>query len=192
MLRLLVARFRQGHFDYDAAVNPWVTIPESVVGQPSHLAKAREAAAKSIVLLKNGPRVPSSSNSSSSGGGGLSEEAGQAVLPTLPLQLSALTNITVVGPLANQSELLLGNYYGNPAGGQLLSPWEALQKRVAGWNAGAPAGGPGAAGGRTVGLNLIPGADVVGGGECSRGGALCACGRGLTGRGMSESCCSCK
>ena len=32
----------------------------------------------------------------------------------------------VIGPLAQQTELLLGNYYGNPAG-RLMSPYEAMQ-----------------------------------------------------------------
>lgn len=76
---------------------------------------------------------------------------------TLPLQLPELRRITVVGPLANQSELLLGNYYGKPAG-KLLSPWEAMQQRVAQHNAQAGAK-------QQVQLDLVDCYDLLWGGR---------------------------
>ena len=48
------ARFRLGHFD-DPERIPYSKIPASVVGSQAHLVLAREAALKSIVLLKNEP-----------------------------------------------------------------------------------------------------------------------------------------
>lgn len=101
-------------------VNPYLTIPTSVVGSPEHMALARQAAAESIVLLKNGPPRP-----------------GAAATLTLPLQLPSLRNVTVVGPLANQSALLLGNYFGKPAGGcnEGTGRWQAGCRSMmdAGW-----------------------------------------------------------
>lgn len=60
-----------------------------------------------------------------------------------------------MGPLATQSELLLGNYYGPPAG-QLLTPFEAVRQRVDRYNAKYQ---------RSVGTNFVRGCDVVGSGE---------------------------
>lgn len=48
----LLRRFKLGHFDPPEA-NPYSQIPPSVIGHPRHLSLAVEAAAKSIVLLKN-------------------------------------------------------------------------------------------------------------------------------------------
>lgn len=56
--RVLLARATLGHFDGPDDDNPFRRIPPSVVGSPEHLALAREAAAKSIVLLKNIPAGP--------------------------------------------------------------------------------------------------------------------------------------
>jgi len=66
-------RFRLGEFDPDER-NPYATIDESVILRPEHAALSREAARKSIVLLKN--------------------EGG-----ALPLAEGKLRNVAVVGPL---------------------------------------------------------------------------------------------
>jgi beta-glucosidase len=83
--RVLRTRFRLGLFDPEEA-NPYSRIPEAVIGSAEHRRLAREAAVKSLVLLKNA--------------GGL-----------LPLRKD-LRMVYVTGPLAADAQVLLGNYYG--------------------------------------------------------------------------------
>ncbi len=87
--RLFTARFRLGMFDPPEQVS-YAQIPYSVVDSPEHRALALEAARQSLVLLKNE--------------GGL-----------LPLNKDTLTSIAVVGPNANETLVLTGNYMGTPA-----------------------------------------------------------------------------
>ena len=47
-----ILRFRLGFFD-PADIVPWSNVPESVIGSDAHRRLAREAAVKSLVLLKN-------------------------------------------------------------------------------------------------------------------------------------------
>ncbi|MBN2371644.1 MAG: glycoside hydrolase family 3 C-terminal domain-containing protein [Vicinamibacteria bacterium] len=82
---LLATRFRLGLFDPEDD-NPYAGIGMEVVGSQEHRELAREAARKSIVLLKN--------------------ENG-----TLPLSRN-LDKIYVAGPVATDVQALLGNYYG--------------------------------------------------------------------------------
>ena len=86
--RLFRARFRLGMFDPPARV-PYAAIPPDSNDSPAHRALAREAAVKSIVLLKNE--------------GGL-----------LPLKPTART-IAVIGPDADNLDALVANYHGTPA-----------------------------------------------------------------------------
>jgi beta-glucosidase len=86
--RLFAARFRLGMFDPPALV-PWSGTPMSVVESPAHRALAREAARASIVLLEN------------RGG----------ALPLAP----GLRRLAVVGPTADDVDVLLGNYHGEPS-----------------------------------------------------------------------------
>ena len=44
----------------------------------------------------------------------------------LPLDASRLKRVVVLGPHANSSEMLFGNYYGNPAG-HVITPFEAVK-----------------------------------------------------------------
>ncbi len=74
-------------------------IPYSVVECPEHLAKAREAAEKSCVLLKND---------------GL-----------LPLDASKLKTVGVIGPNANNRVSLIGNYHGTSS--RYVTVLEGLQ-----------------------------------------------------------------
>ena len=83
--RLLIARFELGDFDPDE-LNSWTKIPESVVASDAHKALAYEMARKSIVLLQNRDGV-------------------------LPLDR---TDIVVMGPNANDSVMMWGNYAGYP------------------------------------------------------------------------------
>jgi len=85
--RLFAARIRLGMFDPPEA-SPYYNIPDSEMDSPAHRALALRAARESIVLLKNN---------------GL-----------LPLKKS-VKRILVVGPLADQVPVLLGNYNGQPS-----------------------------------------------------------------------------
>ena len=84
--RLLQARFELGDFDTDDDVE-WTKIPMSVVASKEHHELALQMARESIVLLQNKGNI-------------------------LPLDKSA--KIAVVGPNANDSVMLWGNYNGVP------------------------------------------------------------------------------
>jgi beta-glucosidase len=87
LARLFAARIRMGMFDPPEA-SPYANIPDSEMDSPAHRALALRAARESMVLLKNN---------------GL-----------LPLKKS-VKRILVVGPLADQVPVLLGNYNGQPS-----------------------------------------------------------------------------
>ncbi len=93
--RLLIARFKLGDFDPDDMV-PWTKIPESVVASKEHKQLALQMARESIVLLKNSPLTSSSKRL------------------TLPLEGIGSSNIVVMGPNANDSVMMWGNYSGYP------------------------------------------------------------------------------
>jgi beta-glucosidase len=86
--RLFTARFRLGMFDPDEQV-PYAQIPFSVVDSDEHRALALEVARQSLVLLKN--------------------ENG-----LLPLDKKRITSIAVIGPNADNTLVLTGNYMGTP------------------------------------------------------------------------------
>jgi beta-glucosidase len=88
LVRLFTARFRLGVFDPPAEV-PWSRLPESLIDSPAHRQLARQAAARAIVLLQN--------------------RAG--LLPLGP----AVERLAVVGPTADDEEVLLANYHGTPS-----------------------------------------------------------------------------
>jgi beta-glucosidase len=94
LARLLRARFALGMFDPPERV-PWAraadTLPSAaaLIDLPAHRALAREAAQKSIVLLRNEGAL-------------------------LPLRKD-LGTIAVIGPDADDVDLLLGNYNGLPS-----------------------------------------------------------------------------
>jgi beta-glucosidase len=99
--RLFLARFRLGMFDSPARVK-WARTPLSTLDQPAHRALARDIARKSIVLLKNRGGV-------------------------LPLEKS-LATIAVIGPNADQKEMLLGNYNGTPS--DPVTPLRGIREAV--------------------------------------------------------------
>jgi beta-glucosidase len=84
--KLMLARFRLGMFDPPDRV-PWSHLPYSVNQSPQHDALARRAADESIVLLKNDGVLPLSAN---------------------------VHRIAVIGPTADDTAPLLGNYHGTP------------------------------------------------------------------------------
>jgi beta-glucosidase len=99
--RLFVARFRLGMFDPDASV-PFAQIGMEQVSSLEHRAIALEAAEKSIVLLKNANH-------------------------TLPMT-NLPKNIAVVGPAADDPDVMLGNYYGTPS--RIVTPLAGLQQVI--------------------------------------------------------------
>ncbi len=86
--RLLRIRFELGMFDPPERV-PFAQIPFEVCGSPEHRELALEAARQSIVLLKNEGKM-------------------------LPLGKD-VKRVAVIGPLADDEMVLLGNYEGTPA-----------------------------------------------------------------------------
>jgi len=101
LARLLRARFRLGMFDPDARV-PYAATPLADNDSPAHRALALEAARKSIVLLTNGG--------------------------VLPLR-SDLRTIAVIGPSADDEDILLGNYNGIPR--EPVTPLAGIRRRAA-------------------------------------------------------------
>jgi beta-glucosidase len=85
LIRLFTARIRLGMFDPPSMV-PYDQIPATELDSPAHRALALRLADESMVLLKN-----------------------DGVLP-----LRSVRRIAVVGPLADQTAVLLGNYNGTP------------------------------------------------------------------------------
>ena len=100
--RLFRARFKLGMFDPPERV-PFASIPYSVNDSEEHRALALEATRQSIVLLKN---------------------AGDL----LPLRRD-LGTIAVIGPNADDVDVLLGNYNGIPA--DPITPLEGIRQAVA-------------------------------------------------------------
>jgi beta-glucosidase len=86
LVRLFTARMKLGMFDPPEMV-PYTKIDPKELDSAEHRTLAREIANKSMVLLKNDG--------------------------TLPLKQGAL-KIALVGPLADQTKYLLGNYNGSP------------------------------------------------------------------------------
>jgi beta-glucosidase len=99
--RLFEVRFRLGMFDPPERV-PWSALPPSVVDSPEHRALARQAAEKAIVLLEN--------------------RAG-----ALPFG-AGVRRIAVIGPTADDREVLLGNYHGTPS--SAVTILEGLRERA--------------------------------------------------------------
>jgi len=102
LIRLFTARIKLGMFDPPDMV-PYSKIDENELSSPAHRDLARKLADESIVLLKNDG--------------------------TLPLKATGV-RIAVIGPLANQTRVLLGNYNGTPT--HTVSILEGLRKEFAG------------------------------------------------------------
>ncbi len=99
--RLFTARFRLGMFDPPEQVR-YAQIPYEIIDSPEHRRLALQAARESIVLLKNE--------------GGL-----------LPLRKD-LKAIAVIGPNADDLQVLLGNYSGTPV--KAITPLEGIRKKI--------------------------------------------------------------
>jgi beta-glucosidase len=99
--RLFEARFRLGLFDPPEMVK-YAQTPFSANDSPEHRQLALEAARESIVLLKNEKN-------------------------TLPLRKD-LKTIAVIGPNADEAQVLLGNYSGQPS--RSTTPLQGIRQRV--------------------------------------------------------------
>ena len=93
--RLFTAQMKLGLLG-GATQGPYAQIPDTALNSPEHRALALKLARESIVLLKN------------SG--------------VLPIARDRIKRIAVIGPLADQVDVLLGNYHGQP-----LKPVTALE-----------------------------------------------------------------
>jgi beta-glucosidase len=102
LVRLFAARVKLGMFDPPEMV-PYTKIDEKLLDSAEHRAMALKIANESMILLKN-----------------------DGVLPIK----STGTKIAVIGPLANQTRVLLGNYTGIP--NHTVSILEGLKKEFAG------------------------------------------------------------
>jgi beta-glucosidase len=87
LLRVLVGRFDLGEMDDDALV-PWTKIPASVINNEEHRKLALDMARESITLLQNRNNI-------------------------LPLK-KTVKKIAVIGPNADNEQVLWGNYNGTP------------------------------------------------------------------------------
>jgi len=99
--RLLEARFKLGMFDPPEMV-PYSKIPITVLDSKQNQQLAIQAARKSIVLLKNQKNF-------------------------LPLKKNIRT-IAVIGPNANDEEVLLGNYNGTPS--NPITPLQGIKNKI--------------------------------------------------------------
>lgn len=97
--RLFMTRFKLGMFD-DANDTEYAAIPMEVVGSDSHLKLTEAASASSLVLLKNNGLLP----------------------------LSPDKKVAVIGPNANNEDVLLGNYNGIPI--NPITPLQGLEAHL--------------------------------------------------------------
>lgn len=98
--RLMAMRFRLGLFDPDSMVK-YAKIPFSENDSPRHHQLSLQASRESIVLLKNDNALPLKKD---------------------------LKTIAVIGPNADDEEVLLGNYNGQPS--VSVTPLEGITKKV--------------------------------------------------------------
>ena len=110
LVNSLALRFELGLFD-DITDQPYWHVPPGIVGAPEHVALSAKAAAASMVLVQN--------------------EGG--VLP-----LKAATSLAIVGPHANATRALLGNYLGQqcPGGYGDVACLRGVGQEIAARNAG--------------------------------------------------------
>ena len=95
--RLIVARYKLGEMD---GIDPWSSLPASIVEGAEHRALALRMAEESIVLLEN-----------------------NGVLP-----LKSTESIALVGPNAHDREMMWGNY--NPVPKETVTLLDALNARI--------------------------------------------------------------
>ena len=114
--KTLMGRFELGMFD-PADMLPWANIPASNISSEEHDALATQAARESMVLLEN-KSLPNPSE-------------GGALKPVLPLSKNIRT-LAVLGPNADDVEMLNGNYGGTPTDAHKHSLLSGIQAAVPG------------------------------------------------------------
>ena len=97
--RLMLARFRLGMFDNQKNI-PWSNIPVEILDNKAHKSMALKTAEESMVLLKNEKQ-------------------------TLPLSKD-IKSIAVIGPNANNAEVMFANYNGTPT--NPVTPFEGISR----------------------------------------------------------------
>lgn len=107
LMNTFTIRLRTGEFDAPARV-PYALYQTNVVNSSANKALAYEVATKTVVLLKN--------NVTSNG------------KKALPLNLSALKKIALLGPQADEVEL--GPYSGRPAAESMITPAAGIRKYI--------------------------------------------------------------
>eukprot|EP00578_Thalassiosira_sp_NH16_P005050 CAMPEP_0181131476 /NCGR_PEP_ID=MMETSP1071-20121207/30444_1 /TAXON_ID=35127 /ORGANISM="Thalassiosira sp., Strain NH16" /LENGTH=873 /DNA_ID=CAMNT_0023217669 /DNA_START=9 /DNA_END=2630 /DNA_ORIENTATION=- len=95
-----------GYFDYDERPSTETAHMEKCY----HDQVALEAALQSIVLLKNGHNKSSTDRRGN---------------PHLPLSLAEYKRVTLIGPLSDEKEIMLGNYHGLPS--HVITPKQGLE-----------------------------------------------------------------
>ena len=111
--KTLMGRFELGMFD-PAEMLPWAKIPASNISSEEHDQLATQAARESMVLLENKQLVGSQ----------------KAVLPLS----KDIKTLAVIGPNADDVELLNGNYGGTPTDNHKHSLLEGIKNAVPGAN----------------------------------------------------------
>lgn len=106
--RLFMIRFRLGMFDPPSIVK-YAQTPSSTLESPEHKAHSLKMARQSIVLLKNDP---------------LQGGAGVGVLPLS----KKIKKIAVIGPNADNSVSVLGNYNGIPS--QIVTALQGIKNKL--------------------------------------------------------------
>jgi beta-glucosidase len=105
LMRILVGRFDLGEMDDDANVS-WTKIPVEVINSKDHKSLALEMARESMTLLQNKNNI-------------------------LPLS-NSLKKIAVIGPNADDEQLMWGNYNGTPF--QTVTILEGIKNKLSGQN----------------------------------------------------------
>ncbi len=113
--KTLMGRFELGMFD-DPALVPWSTLPESTISSEEHDALATQAARESMTLLEN-----------------KALNQGPEWKAVLPLSKTVKT-LAVLGPNADNVDLLNGNYGGTPTKEHQHSLLEGIRNAVPGAN----------------------------------------------------------
>ncbi len=104
LVRLLAARIRLGELDRNT--EPWSHLSDDIVEGTAHMALSRKMAQETIVLLKNSSSQPQ----------------------LLPLSTEEIGAVALVGPNADNREMMWGNYNGIPEHTVTLA--DALKERV--------------------------------------------------------------
>nr|CAB3490548.1 unnamed protein product [Digitaria exilis] len=102
LLNTVAVQMRLGMFDGEPAAGPYGHLGPRHVCTPAHQELALDAARQSVVLLKNIGQPPRGKHVGSSGGG------------VLPLRPAAHRVVAVVGPHADATVAMIGNYAGKP------------------------------------------------------------------------------